>query len=255
MANDCLDFTIACQTITYAISQALPEDGISLARGTFNESALLVDRNIVIFGLGANLSIINGQQQNRVFTINPGIKASLCNLTVSQGKSLKEGGAIYNEGELMVAHAMLTTNTAPMGGAISNNAILHLIDTNVSDNRAVDGNGGGINNRGEITMRNCIPRGNSSTASGGALFASDKSLVAFDTSSLRNNSANLAGGALYKQSSASLTSVHLTIANNSPQNCAADEGTVFTNADSNSSSDESCTFSAGANNSVVAVPK
>ncbi len=237
VANDCLNFNAPCQTITYAIAQASPQDGISLAAGTFNESALVVDKNLVIFGVSANATIVNGQLQNRVFSINPLIEATFCNFRIRQGLSLGEGGGIFSEGDLTLVNAAVSNNTSAnggglrtatntttiisntlfegnvgtsFGGGISNGGSLLITNDSIVRNNTAVIAAGGVGTLGLLTISdNVLFTGNTTSGSGGAI--SSAGTVVISDSSFIANSAQSSGAIA---SGGSLTITNVTVSGN-----------------------------------------
>jgi predicted outer membrane repeat protein len=195
LGNDCQKPVIPCQTIAHAIEQASAGDGIWLSAGTFPESGLVVDKNLVIFGQGNDDSTVDGQGLNRVFTFNAEIDATLCELTVANGSLEGDGGGIFNGGSLIVASVDVEGNSAINGGGLRATAASTtlLSETTFQDNNASTF-GGGINNEGNLTLDNVALIGNTSAGAAGGL--ANIGTATISESFVVENTANSSGGGI-----------------------------------------------------------
>ncbi|MDB5337911.1 MAG: polymorphic outer membrane protein, partial [Planctomycetaceae bacterium] len=190
-------------------------DTITLGAGLFtmslggrNENAaatgdLDVSGNLIIEGAGADQTFLDAALLDRYFHVLPGSSLTLRNVTIRNGSEVS-GGAIQNEGTLVLENVTLTANSTTIrGGAIYNNqGNVTLQSVNVSGNQT----------------RDVGPTGGNS--SGGAL-QSDGGTVTIQASQFANNSAAAQGGAI------SATSTNLTVSNTAfSQNSATVGGAV-----------------------------
>lgn len=148
---------------------------------------LVIDKNLTIDASGlANGFALNGNNANRIFTINPGVTASITRLGISSGDETS-------------------------GGGINNNGNLTLTDCNVVSNGA-SGFGGGIYNNGTATIRGCTFF-NNYAATGGAIFNNPGKDLTLINVTVTGNQANWNAGAIMNyQGNATL--VHSTISGN-----------------------------------------
>jgi hypothetical protein len=122
---------------------------------------LVVAKNVTIVGPGPANLVVDGNAAGTVFHVLPNAKASILNLTITNGKANNytfpafTGGGIFNDhAVLIVSNCVVTDNSAVYGGGISNNghdgsAELTLLASVVAGNVATDdGLGGGIYNDG-----------------------------------------------------------------------------------------------------------
>ena len=135
---------------------------------------------------------------DRFFQVLPGNKLTLINCTLSGGGGNSfagDGGAILNEGELV------------------------LIDCTFTDNHT-NGSGGVVENRGVLTAFGCTFSGNSAGLDGGAIdnYLFGTSTADITASTFQGNTAE-SGGAIVNRSAMSLT--HVTIAGNTALDTAA----------------------------------
>ena len=93
-------------------------------------------------------------------------------------------------------------STSGNGGGLENNGNVSLANCTLSDNSAT-GSGGGFDNTGSATFKNCTLSGNSATTSGGGLDNGGSATLTGCT--FNDNSASANGGALDNNGSATLT--------------------------------------------------
>ena len=149
---------------------------ISLTQGT-----LQLFKNATIVGLGAtNLTVQRstavGTPEFRVFYVGGSAFVEISDLTVANGSDVG-GGAIYNDGRLLLSSSTLSsstlsgnvsTGTYGLGGAIFNQGSLTVSNSIISGNSG--GNGGGIWNQpqGTVFISNSTLSHNVITGGGGA---------------------------------------------------------------------------------------
>lgn len=158
------DNTIYLPAGTYKLSGAASED--ANAGGDLD---INTNRKLTIIGQGQNISYIDGNGIDRVLHILKGTIA-ITDLTIRSGKAPngrkwrinKNGGGIYNIGNLTMTRCVIKKNTAGKGGSNDGDFI-----TTESG-----GYGGGIFNGGELTLNNCIVTGNIAGV-GGASYEDD----------------------------------------------------------------------------------
>ena len=202
-------------TLRSAIMEAnvsVGAESITLAAGVYNlgidghfeDEAFVGDLDVfgslTIIGAGAQRTIINGNDLDRIFHVHPGALLILEGVTLMGGEA-HDGGAIFNEGVLEIRDANFSDNFAfsqggaiynagtlsldrvgfafneagSRGGAIYNNGNLNLLNTTVSTNNAAS-RGGGIHNdsfaeiiNSTITLNDAGSRGGGVAAGGGSL--------------------------------------------------------------------------------------
>jgi hypothetical protein len=189
--------TFSCSgTITFAVTKTIT-------------SAVTID--------GGGMITLSGGNALRLFIVNPGARLTLRNLTISNGYSNLDGGAIHNAGHLVIEDSILrenNTTTSGSGGAILNIGVLTV--TNASFINNTGGNAGAIyprfassrttirqsffwNNRATITL---------TTGWGGAMLLWDGAPVTISETQFLSNSARH-GGALYNLGDLSLFDTQL----------------------------------------------
>jgi hypothetical protein len=181
---------------------------------------------------GANLAILSGQNQTRLFWINNGASLTLKNLTVRNGNGSSggfphDGGAIYNQGSLTVDHSKFlynTTTTSYSGGAIVTYGPLTI--QNDSEFGYNDGGGGGaVYPRFGAAVTNISDSNfhhnralSVGSGYGGALLAWDGPPVTVSNSIFDSNEANHSGGAAYILPNSSLAMQNSQLTNNQADN-------------------------------------
>lgn len=106
---------------------------------------------LAIEGPGAGLLTLSGGDAVQVFRIEAGVGAAISGLTIADGRD-PEGGGIWNDGELTIAHVVISGNWAVGRDG---------------DNQGDDGLGGGIYNAGALTIRDAVFQQNAATGGSG----------------------------------------------------------------------------------------
>ncbi len=81
------------------------------------ESDITISKDITIDGKGFT---IDANKLGRIFYVNNGCTLSLTNITLANGKTTDNGGAIFNDGALTLTNVTFVNNSASYGGAICN---------------------------------------------------------------------------------------------------------------------------------------
>jgi len=93
----------ACAGDTIRFSTAV-DDTISLA------SEIPIDKNLVILGLSTQDIVMSGQLITRIFHVLPSTHLTLSNVTLYKGYQATNGGAILNDGSLILEHTHFIAN-------------------------------------------------------------------------------------------------------------------------------------------------
>ena len=202
--------------------------------------------DLVIDGKGHT---INAKEKTRIFYCT-GENIIIKNITLKKGFT-KNGGAIYNSGEITISHSTLTENTAKndggaiynergdeltiiesiltenistKGGAIHNKGSLTITDSTFTENitKGEYSSGGAIYNSGEITITCSTIQENTSQEDGGAI-RNDVGELTITESTLQQNTANRDGGAIYNRGG-ELTITSSTLTENMAEN---DGGAIY----------------------------
>ena len=198
----------------------------------------IITDNLDIQGPGESL-VINGNNAQRIFTINSGVTATLSGLQLQNGGidnhgtltlsnstiqssawNEGNGGAIYNTGTgtLNVDNSVLSSNSAAWGGGIANDGILTITHSTLANNSAINDGGGVVNTKGTLTVSDSTLSGNSAGAWGGGVSSWSENLNANLTtiinSTLSGNSAANDGGGI-TNTNGSLVISNSTLSGNS----------------------------------------
>lgn len=145
----CLSSGSPCKTITYAMSQAVANDTVQVATGTYNTALgetfpRTIGINLTITGAGAATTIVDAGGSNRVFDVTDGT-VGLSGLTIRGGGDVTQGAGIRNSATLTVTDVTVDANTATAstegknavarGGGIYNLGALTLLNTALTNNR------------------------------------------------------------------------------------------------------------------------
>ena len=185
-------------SLRHALTMAADGDTITFAvtgEITLTSDQLIVNKDVVIEGPGANLLRINGNARHRVFFVDtntppypprPKIVVSISGLTITNGASVDGSGIQNSYADLTVSNCTISNNVAREGDG-------------------GDGGGGGIYNSGfvsgetKLTVNNCTIIGNSANYGGGiynrnADSQSGGATLYVDNSTISGNSAYVGGG-------------------------------------------------------------
>ena len=192
-----LDANAAAGADTIAFSGVVFEDQtpdtIALTTGQ-----LTISDALVIAGPGAGLLTINGNNSSRVFQINPGVDATIANITIANGRVSDVGGAIVNGGSLAVINTTFNNNIAmQVGGAIANFGGMLINGGTFNNNRSIDG--GGIYNRGGLEVRNSNFNTNQAARDGGGVYNDANASLTVDNNFFSRNTAGINGGGIYNR--------------------------------------------------------
>ena len=188
---------------------------------TLGELAIANYRTLVISGNGSNLLAISGNNQSRVFYIQPFASLTIKDVTITGGNGNGAfnsgfGGGIYNVGFLSTLNSVITGNSSNYGGGIysaPNNPVgnLRIISSSVKNNNTKN-DGGGIligqnprfrGNRREI-INSSISQ-NSAGGNGGGIYLKSFIGMGIMNSKIYGNSSIGNGAGLYSSSSSKLT--------------------------------------------------
>ncbi len=146
-------------SIQILIDNAKSGDSIYLQEKTYesNGTVINIDKDISIYGSKSADTILDAKQQSSIFIISENANVNFFDLTLVNGKTTANGGAIDNNGNLIIHSLKFINNTAYNwdkgkingdGGAINNNGKLYVYNSHFADNYAY--NGGAV--RGYLTI-------------------------------------------------------------------------------------------------------
>lgn len=211
-SNDCTDPSNPCATIAHAIAESDPGDAIFLAAGTYNQFGITVNKNIFIYGAGAQYSIVDAQELGRIFLVN-NVQATFCDLTLAnasitdpdQPAADTSGGAIraLAGSTTTISHCILRDNAAVRGAAATNLGTM-IVEESAVNNNTTTISGGGLRNEnsGSLTVTNSFFNNNTSP-NGGAIINVLGTLTV--TGSTFNANSSSQGGAITNLATMTLT--------------------------------------------------
>ncbi len=211
-----------------------------LAGATINltGSELQVTETLTIdaSALTANVTI-DAQQQSRVLRVSSSVTADLSGLTLTGGLADRGAGLRVDSSstvtltDVVVRGNESTSTGFDSGGGIwnTNGSTLTILDSVITDNTSA-GNGGGMWNRGNLSIARSTISGNTATgsfSSGGGVVNYLGNLTITD-STLSGNSSTYNGGAIYSVASADLATTATRIVGSTISgNTAANGGGLF----------------------------
>ena len=178
---------------------------------------------------GNDLIILSGGNTTAIFYVNGGLTFRLQHITLSNGKSGTEGGAIYSigaqvvlesvqllnntatnkggavhcyvgtGGTLTVSDSLFQNNTSKAGGAIFNDGCVAVISNSTFTTNQASSGGGGLGGAlhnaspATLTVTNSLFQGNSALDGGGVYIASG-STATLNTVTLKSNTGGYGGG-------------------------------------------------------------
>ena len=221
--------SMACPNDTIVFDPSTDGNPIQLTTGQ-----IVIDKDIVIIGNDSASTIIDGGSLGRIFYIAPGVTVTMDGVKLQNGQT-KEGGAIYNRGNLTLNAIALTNNKAKIsnlghtkGGAIYNTGRITITNSSLIGNSAIangvsNSYGGAIYNAASCVMNNSIANGNSVESFHGLVLAGviyNHREANFDLSncSMSGNSATSGyygfGGAIVNRRKVTSTITNCTFMNN-----------------------------------------
>jgi len=178
-------------------SWVMDGDTIILVDAVHTEDSIILSKDLVISGLAKGFILQaaadSGMATNRIMYITPDTRIELYNLTIQHGVE-EVGGAILNEGELILANCLVQKNVATSsepdgGGGIYNLFRLAVMNSDFTNNYT-DGHGAGINN------------------------SSDEAVMVIDGCNFYDNFAGVGGGGIGSPFDDSLLVVNCTFTDN-----------------------------------------
>lgn len=254
--RDALITSCVGSVITFNIPTDGSDPGYDSGTGVFTitltSGELLIDRNLTITGLGANVlrikrSTAGGTPRFRIFNIAAGaITANISGITMTNGRTADgtpgSGNGVDAGGILNDTGATLNLKNVTVSGNIAGDGELTAVGGD-------GGNGGGIINRGTLTLTNSTVSGNSAGSSPGPSGIGGKGGGIFNTGTLTltnttisNNKAGGSatgaggqGGGIFNNAGAALNLISSTISANQSGsgNSSGDGGGICNNGIAN----------------------
>ena len=161
------------------------------------DEPLVVTDDLTLWGAGADLVQISGQQRNRVFEVVAGVDLHLKDITIRDGVpsfgGSPGGSGILSRGNLTLERVVVAANQeANLGGGIlQEGGRLTIVDSTLHDNRGHLG--GGLYATGaDVVVENSTISGNEATGRGGGIFL-DEGVLQLRSSTVTANVAQGVG--------------------------------------------------------------
>jgi uncharacterized repeat protein (TIGR01451 family) len=164
-----------------------------------NKSTDFVVRGLRFLSCTASLdggAFYNDVGANASFEDYPGSPSSSYP-TFSGSVASRNGGAIFNNGDLVLKNAMIRDGKAVDGAGIYNNGTLNSYVTTIRGNYA-SGNGGGLYSSSFASLVRGSIYSNTAVGDGGGVYHIAASLI-LTSYTVANNTSNASGGGLYTQ--------------------------------------------------------
>ena len=173
-------------------------DSIYLNDTTYTSkgSYIIVNKDITIYGSPSKNTVLDGGGKSGIFLINRKINVNLINVTLTNGYSANEGGAIENYGNLVIVDSIISNTHSERGGInCYDKSYLTVYNTLFEKNTAVSGAAIENNNyKGSVKIINSTFIENV-CEEGGAIYNIWGECLVYN-STFSNNSAER-GGAIY----------------------------------------------------------
>ncbi len=169
------------------------------------EGDLDINDDLLIVGKGMDKTIISSNIESRIFFVDrykKGVSVKIRDLTIKGGES-SYGGAIENNGNLILTRVAIKNSVALNGGGVFSTRFLKMENCKLLDNRAStageksNGFGGGVFIKGEGIFEKTIFQNNSSNRDGGGLYVKDGSKVKIERCNFIENRSDAKGGGLF----------------------------------------------------------
>jgi parallel beta-helix repeat protein len=197
---------------------------VHVAPGTYEADDIYIAKALTITGAGAGITIVDGQYDERLFTVDTHTYV-ISDITLRHGNASVWGGGIWNHmGTLIMINCIISGNIAGTdgGGVYNEGGEVTLTSCTITGNNA-DDHGGGIYNYDKLTMTGCTISGNEADEGGGIYNA--VGVVTLTNCTINDNTARTGdGGGIYNTDSGDATLINCTISGNT---AGGDGGGIF----------------------------
>ncbi len=182
-------------------------------------TGIIIDKDIVINGNGC---VISADDHGMIFTIS-GATMVLNNVTLVFASTEGIGGAIYNQGTLIINNSVIANNSAYGGAAVYNLGTLIIDNSEFYKNTANGWDGGVVYNDGSLIINNSR-FSNNSARNGGVVASQVETTVVAESSEFIGNAAESGAAFYFEDAMASIN--YNSIFNNSAAIVADEDSKV-----------------------------
>lgn len=208
-AGGVIDFNCGPEMVTIVVNTNATDQTVAVnGNGRITLDGENLRQIFYVYGSGSltlnDLVLIDGNFGNGGgLAIGPQASATVNRTYFISNEAATNGGAIHNQGMLTLVNSNVGSNiaTSSGGGIFNDGGDVHIISSYLISNQAVDG-GAIMNNGGIVTVEMSALRSNVATGWGGGLYASNGTLTLVNNT-FSNNRANRGGG-IYKTGAATL---------------------------------------------------
>ena len=183
----------------YNITKALDDERsvIVLKNGTYNQADININKSVTIQSSGS--VILDGNKTSQIFKIDKDVSVYLTNLTFINAYCSDYGGAIVNNGNLIVDNVNFINNSAFSASAIENSGTLMIKNSFFDGNEGFGKDGGALFSTGDLTIINSTFTNNVASRNGGVLAFQANKLIIINSTFNDNNAwgNDNYGGVLY----------------------------------------------------------
>lgn len=192
--------------------------------GTYETSAIYIDKDLNIIGPSLGNVVIDGQDSYQIFNIAQNVHVVISNLKLmnasdnsNDAASNNVSAAIYNQGNLTINNVTFASNVSNWGsgGAIQSDtdSTLSVNSSTFTGNRAYSMGGAIYAYECNTTINNCTFENNVARDSGGAIYA-DSGILTVSNSVFTGNHGDNSGSDIALGRNAVLTNTNNTFDNN-----------------------------------------
>jgi hypothetical protein len=213
--GNCQNPSAPCDSIGYAISQAVDGDEILITAITYNENLTITGESLTLIGgytisgtqwmTSTSETIVDGGQAGRVFFFS-GSDSVLENLIITNGKSPDMecwgDGVWVTNGDVTIRESTVKNNNFGCNGIEVNHDLgpAHLtLESSTVSNNGLTGAGGGLHVWGEFASADIVDVefiGNSTDGYGGGISVDNQATAVIKDSRIISNTANQSGGGI-----------------------------------------------------------
>lgn len=209
-------------TLRHAVAVATAGDTIVVPSGTYmlHHHYITLAANVTIKGAGAGHVTINGNG-GRIFLVGTGATVSISGVTVENGFFDGNGGAILNDGTLILRNSVVGGSRANGDGAgIFSAGTLDVIGSTISGNNGPEG--AGIASAGTLSILTSTISGNTASGGGGGIFNTGSMTILAST--VTQNTAGGPGGGIQEEGGSADSITNSTITANTTAGSPGSKG-------------------------------